>query len=99
PPLPSFFQGGFTPHPCAGASGGYPLPPPGPVRPTPRFLKPERPETLRRKLLTNHRIRPCRKGAGCGQGGVPPTPLPSFFQVGVPSPPMRLSGWGVGPHV
>jgi hypothetical protein len=101
-PIPFIFPEGVTPHPCAGASGGYPLPPlcPGPARS--HALK----NTTAGNLPSDTpREQPCishAKTAGIPdpeRGGDPPPPPPLSAQVGITPPPMWLSGWGVPPQV
>ena len=77
---------------CAGPPGGYPPPPQGPAGRSgdpPQSRKTHKPYPSRRQFHANHRIGPCRKGAGCGQGGEGGPPYPPsllFSRWGVPSP-------------
>src|SRR5208283_82281 len=97
-----FFSGGdHPPHPCAGPAEGYPLPPPGPAgRSTKIPQKPQNPaihtgDSTRNTRSGHAEKRPfADKG---GEGGEPPTPLPSFFPEGITPPPMCRAGRGGTP--
>jgi len=97
PPTTYFSGRGSPPHPCAGAGGGHPLPPPVRNRPpSPKmrvmpvlFSSPE--------FHAKRRSGLCKKEAVLrtkGGGGDPPTPLPYFFEQGITPHPMSRGGWG-----
>gem|GEM_PF-5056244 len=70
---------GITPHPCVRATGGYPLPPFGPIRPETTNQKRPQAKPLRRSFHANIPAFPVQKRQACRirwwGGGPHPLPL------------------------